>query len=571
MTEGRAGVYGRRLLPLVLYAVLAVGLIWPAALHPVAAVPGAPRTDLWDSLWSFWYFARRLDLLSGSLPTDVGGILNHPTGGQLWVADPVNALLAAPLLPWLGPAASWTLLVHLHLTLTGWFGHHLGEAVSGGRPGAGWVSGVALAASPVVLAQIHNGASEAVAGEWVILAAWTLWRLGQAPGWARAAQAGGALGLATVAHWYGGLEAWVLWAVFAIGAVGSALRRGSTSRGRVGRILAVWAVAALIGLALAAPAAMKARAVSTAADNVVGIKGARELMTLRRSIGPADPRGFLHPGAFRSPDFSEISRYQEQYVHCSYLGWVLLAAAVAGTLRARSQTRSPGGATVWWIAAVLGLILAMGPVLVQDGGPVILPGRLAIPLPYLLVERLPGFSGLSLLYRLTWLAVVCLAALAARGLQGRAAWAVAALLLVETRLWSPAADLPGHTDATLPLALQVLAEAPDGAVMNFPVVGGRAYLYEQTVHGKPLAGTLNFPNNAASMRIWKVALQHAGGPPEALVVAVRARAQAEGVRYLVHHMDPTAVPDAHDAAVAALVHAFPPMVHEDGLTVLAFY
>lgn len=532
--------------PLV-YLLLAVGLTWPAAIRPVAAVPGSPRGDLWDGLWSFWAFADRVG--GGRSPFRVDGLLNHPDGGSIWFADPLGALLLLPLVPLVGVAAAWTVAVLAHLVFLGLVGHALGDAVGQGRPGAGWVAGVLLAASPMMLSQIHNGATEAVGGGWLVLAALRLHRLRESPSAPNAAWAGLALGLAGVAHWYAAVGGALLLALF----VGASVRSVATAR--------AWALAAALALVAVAPAGLAAAAVTRAEDGVVGIKSARELATVRRTIGPADPVGYLHPGDYRSPDFRELARYDEDYVHCHYLGWVGLLAAL-GALRRRE------GTGVWWAALGVGAVLAMGPVLARGGAPVILPGRLAIPLPYLLLEPLPGFRDLSLVYRLAWLAVVALAALAARGAGGRFAplWAVA--LVVETRLWSPAAGLPAHADARPAAPLLVLAEAPPGAVMNFPVVGGRAYLYEQTVHRHPLAASLNFPNNAAARRVWAAAMDRLDAPPDVLRAAVVAAARREGVRYLVIHDDPLARPDTHDAAARALAGVLPVLAEGDGMRVL---
>lgn len=546
------------------YLALAVGLTWPAAIHPVAAVPGGPRTDLWEGLWSLWFVARRL--VEGGPFTRVDGLLDHPDGGSLWVADPVNALLGAPLVLAVGPAAAWSVLVIAHLTFAGLAAHALGEKV-GGRPGAGWIAGVAVAAAPMGLAAVHNGATEAVGGGWVVLAALAVWRLREAPTARAAVLTGLALGVASVAHFYGGVQVYLLWGVALLDA----------GRRRSGVVAFLGAGA--LGLALAGPVAAGAESVSRAPDSVVGIKSPRELATLRRTIGPADPRGFVMPGDFRSPDFSLLSRYQERYVHCTYLGWVLLVGGLVGLGR-REGGRHPAASTptarsgrwVFAVAGLAGLVLSMGPVLVADGAPVILPGRLGIPLPYFLLEGLPGFGSLSLLYRLAFLPVVVLAALAARGLSGRAAPLVVVALLAETLYVSPARALPEHVDGRAPAPLTALRDAPEeGAVMNWPVVGGRAYLYEQTTHGRPLAATLNFPSNGPARKVWKVAIDHAGDAPEALAAKVAGRARAEGIRWLVLHDDPSAEPDVHDAAARALAGAVPTLAEGEGLRVLKLY
>ncbi len=541
----------RRFLPVVAYLALAIALTWPAALHPIRDVPGADRTDLWDSLWSLWYFWVRVR--GGELPYRVDGLLDHPDGGVLWVADPLNAVLALPLLPLLGVAATWTVLVLGHLTFAGVAAHRLGEAVSPDRPWAGWVAGTLYASAPLLLAHVHNGASEAVGTGWMAWAALRLVRLEGAPTPRNAALAGLSLALATIAHWYAGVGIFLL--------AGLMLLR---ARSRP-RLLGMFGAIALAG-ALVVPVAVLTRSAASADGNVVGIKTDKEIATVRRTIGPADPVGFVRAGDYRSPDFRELSRYGEQYIHCHYLGWVGLLAAVAA-LRRRERTG------VWWVGGLLAALLACGPVLAQKGSPVILPGNLAVPLPYILVEGLPGFSSLSLLWRLSQVTVLAIAVLAGRAAGGRGVIAglVAVAALVETIAFSPMAGQRETTNATVAPAIVALRESPDGALMNFPVAGGRAFLYEQTFHRKPLTGGLNFPNNNASRRVWKEALDHANDAPEALAAAVTEKARQQGVRYLVVHLDPMARPDMHDTAVRALKGAFTPIAEGDGVRVYRFW
>ena len=47
----------------------------------------------------------------------------------------------------------------------------------------------------------------------------------------------------------------------------------------------------------------------------------------------------------------------------------------------------------------------------------------------------------------------------------------------------------------------MLRDAPDGAVGFYPLSGGRPYMTSQIWHGKPLATTLNFPANQASLQV----------------------------------------------------------------------
>ncbi len=535
----------RRLSPLAVYVALGLVLTWPAALHPVRAVPGAERTDLWDSLWSLWYVWLRIR--SGELPYRVDGLLEHPAGGVLWVADPVNAVLALPLVGVVGVAAAWTLLVIGHVAFAGIAAHRLGAAVSPHQPWAGWVAGVSYASAPMLLAHIHNGASEAVGTGWMAWAALRLLRLSETPTGRNAGVAALALALTTIAHWYAGVGVFLLACFFAF-----------SSRRNLKSFLPTIGLAVLIVL----PVAGLARHAATSEGNVVGIKTERELATVRRTIGPADPVGYLRPGDFRSPDFRELSRYGEAYIHCHYLGWVGIVAAL-GALRRRE------GTTIFWLAGVAAAVLACGPVLAQKGAAVVLPGSLAVPLPWFILEKLPGFASLSLTWRVAQLAVLALAVLAGRGVGGRRAVALVFVVasLAETLGISPMAGPQATTDGCVASPIAALAAEPEGALMNFPVAGGRAYLYEQTVHRKPLTGGLNFPNNSSSRKVWRAALEHATASPEALAAAVSARARGEGVRYLVVHLDPMARPDMHDTAVRALKGAFTPIAEAEGVRV----
>ena len=574
-----------------------MALTWPTALHPVKAVPGALRSDLWDGLWSLWFPLERLR--AGASLVDVAGLLNHPRGGALWIADPVNALLGLPLVAAFGPAAAWSVVSMLHVAFAGAAGHLFGAAVArtilrAEAPSrdaadldaaawrAGLVAGVAHASAPILMAHLHNGATEAVGTGWLALAGWACWRLAEAGGKRWILAAGALLGLCAVAHAYAGACGYLLAGVLLLagpfaarvraphdaatgGGEGSAPAAAPAAHGAAGtpggtmlsflRTRASLAAALVLGLGLAAGPLLAAQHYSTVEGNVVGIKDTRELATVRRSIGPADPVAFVMPGDYRSPDFRDLSRYGEQYVHTPYLGLLALGAAAWG-LRRR---------TTWPLAAagVLGAALACGPVLARFGAPVIFARHLAVPLPWFLVEDLPGFSGLSLLWRLGQLSALVVAVLAGVSLadarlRGRpVALAALPLLLLETRLVSPARDLPFHADATPPAALETLAEAPPGGVMTFPVSGGQRVLWEQTVHGKPLAASLNFPNNRASMQVWKTMLAQEHAAPDLFVRAVGAAARKEKVRYLVVHHDPWARPDMHDAAVRAVKGAFP--------------
>jgi len=524
------------------YFLLAVALTWPASLPGSGMVPGAERTDLYNSLWSMWFFQDAV--WNGDLPYATG-LLDHPRGGALLVADLPAAFWGSLLVPLLGLPASYTVLVLVRLALAGAAAHGLArEWLGPGR--AAWVAGVAFETAPVILSGVHNGTSEAFSAAPVALAAWAALRLVRGGGWGRVVTTGVALLLAGLASWYAAVAAFVF-----AGAILLASPGHQTWRRRL--------AALVLGLGLVLPLAAGFHAASTGKGNLVGIKHEAELAGVRRTTGAADPRGWLAVGDFRSPDFRTMSRYDEQFIHCHYLGWPVLVLGVAGLARRREGWQAVA------LAGGVGLVLAMGPVVSMGGTPWIVLGDRAVPLPYFLVERLPGFSSLSLLWRLAVGPALALALLSAAAVAGRRGAVPAALAAIgiDLLLLSPLGR-PGSAPGSIAPAVHALAGAPEGAVLNFPVVGGRAYLYEQTAHGKPLAGLLNFPNNAAGRQVWSALGDVEVNSPDAARALIGGRARAAGVRYLVVHPDPLARPDMHDGAVQNVRALYAPLPADAG-------
>jgi hypothetical protein len=332
---------------------------------------------------------------------------------------------------------------------------------------------------------------------------------------------------------------------------------------RWGRRLGARAAVLGFGVLAVAPFAALVSWAAKHPDNLVRIKGGRELAGLRRSTGAADIVGYFAAGDFRSPDFRVLSRYGEAFIHCHYIGYVLLVGAMMALSRPGARRQA-----FLWLGGAVGFVLSLGPVLVRGGQPLILWTDRVIPLPYFLVEWAPGFSSLSLIYRLAMAPALACALLAAAGFAGRRySPLVPALILLECALLSPLHGLPETTTAVLGAPFSVLHDAPEGAVMNFPVVGGRPYLYEQTVHEKPITDTINFPNNATSRRVWATMLESAARKPADFRATVGSVARREGVRYLVVHRDEEARPDMHDLAVRAVEGAFEPLAEDAAVQV----
>jgi len=481
---------------LLVYLASAVAITWPLVLSPGQVAVGGVRTDVWNSIWSYWFVAD--GLAQGHYPVATT-LLDHPEGGRLLVADPLNTLLAAPLTWWQGPAFAYGAMAILHLALGGFFADALGRRL-GGR---GWIAGIAYPWSAIVISHLHNGSSEATGVAWLPLA-------GLACAWAceaesprRSALAAAALAACAVGGgWYAGIDAFILAAAMALFLPG-------------GRRL--WP-AIVVGALLCAPVAMMHRELSAGAGGLIDIKTDEAMSRLRRTIGAADVRSAWLPGDARIPDFSRFEQNASDFVHTTYLGYALLLLAL---WKGRSRAL--------WVATVAAFVLAHGPVLVSEGGPVAFMGR-ALPLPYAIVEALPGFGALSLLYRLATLVPLGLGLLA-----DRAHPSLGALVVAETLLLSPVRALPGQVATDVPGPVAALAAEPEGAVISLPSSFARTRLFEQTAHQHPLTASINAGLNPAALAVLaalRKVEEHALTPEQAAEIA-----REKGVRYVIIHPD----------------------------------
>jgi hypothetical protein len=497
--EGRL-TRGAWFLRLLVYAGLAAALTWPLVLSPSTLVPGGQRTDVFNSLWGYWFVAN--GLAEGHFPVHTT-LLAWPTGGRLLVADPLNAILAAPITLAFGAPLAYSLSVLLHLALAGLFADATGRALGG----SGWIAGVAFMASPVVLSHLQNGSSEAAAVAWLPLATLAVVRATRSPlppaaVRLRVALAGVALALAAIGSgWYAGLGAFLFAGAFVV-------------TGSARRVLP----ALLLGALLLLPFAIAYQHLAAASDGLVDIKLPEVLHRLRRTVGAADPRSFFTPGDFRSPDFARLEQNASDLVHTVYLGGLLLLLALW-------KGRRPA----LWIGFGVSVILALGPVLVTGGGALHWHGR-AFPMPYAWLEALPGFSSLSLVYRIATLAPLCLGLLADRA----PSW-LAPLLVLESMLFSPARHLPDLTPVDAAPGLVALRDSGEGALISLPASFARTRLYEQTVHGHPLTASLNSGTTASGLRV--LAALRKVAKREAEWSEAEAIARESGVRFVVVRTD----------------------------------
>jgi hypothetical protein len=240
-------------------------------------------------------------------------------------------------------------------------------------------------------------------------------------------------------------------------------------------------------------------------------------------------------------------------MHVHYLGFISLGLGFWAWLRRRRHTGFliAGGAVC--------LVLSLGPVLMHAARPVLMSGELAVPLPYYLLEAQIGFQRIDATWNFSLGPVLCLSLLGglAVDLRGkRLALLAVALLMFEARVISPSSALPGTLSTVPEASILALKRAPPGAVINYPLLAARSYLAEQSVHGKPVAGTPTEVANPQAKRLWARMLAEAHSDPDTFHRAVSTTAERLGIRYLVIHTDPDAPPDIYTTMVRELEMLF---------------
>ena len=512
--------------------MLAVPLLF---FYPVVfggnSVMGAPVSDMSNGFWSLWHVSDAI--LSGSDPLCTS-LINAPNGGCLVPADWTGLVWMLPLSMVLEPIQAFNMTVYLQVVWTGVCMYLLHQAWYKERKSM-WirydtalVSAFLIQVSTVIRTGIHNGSTEVLSLGWVLLGllGWNQVLAGYSLAWLMILPVIGT-------SWYG-VAGFILIATVQWMHQRVALSKRSFCIGAM--VLSIWSVFTYWVLTL-----------SSGTGNLLRIKGSAEMDSVRRTIGAADPLTYFVPWSYMSPDFSEVSRFGEQFVHSSYIGWVILGTCLWCTRFALRHW------SIW--AALLGCILSLGPVLVVNAEPLLISG-LGIPLPYILLESLPFFDHLTLLYRLSWIPIVCLTGLAVHRWKSRC-YVFCAVAIAETLFVSPVRTLPICTDLSFVLQVRRIKDTPEGIVGLYPLTGGRPYMASQIWHEKPLATTLNFPANENSLSVLRTIRENESVEDDLFRSRVHEIAKRRGIRYWIVDADASVMPDEYHKGVHRLRDAFP--------------
>lgn len=453
------------------YAVLAGGVLGPAALSPGTRAVGIPSIDSMDTA-----VLRALTTdawLHGTAHTDR---IYFPVGIDPFALTPnvLDHLTALPLVATLAFPLADTLWWWGVLLANGLAAHILGHRL-GGDHRAGALAGVAFLTADALLreANLHHAPQAMLAWAPLLLALLLLPREAQTD--RTAAGAGLCLGLGALSYWYAGLFA-------ALGLLPLLVRQRPRHLAIGGAVVVVLCAPFLLpqligwdahpltsGAPLAPPRGVpESFSVLAEAEQFIAWHG-------------TDPLGFL-----RDVTTDTSSRLP-------------LALLVAAALGARAWAPRARWSLVW--LAGLGAVMVLGPVL-RFGPEVVVVAERAIPLPFAAFRALhPFLERLTWPERWGWLVPLGLVALAARAPRPAV---FAALILVENVVFS--GNLPLQHDDLRHATCWSRIPAGERAVVELPLDRGlrsaRAALHGRQ-HGRPVVNPVLLPPGMRSPEAWE--------------------------------------------------------------------
>ena len=393
------------LLPLVLYAFMAVGMTWPLVAHLSDSVIRSGGGDALQHLWHMWWVAYsvgerhqlpfRTDLLYFPLPS-IPLYLDS-------LAVPVG-LVAMPLIGLFGLIPAFNLIILVCVMLAGYCTYLLAAYLCGNRAAA-IVAGLIFANAPIGAQWVNLGQLDLV--PYFVLPLYLLLLLMALRGERRHVSVPAAafmLVVVSLISWYFGLYC----AIVSL-AVGLATLIGLRSR---------WKGVALRGGIIAGGAALPLLPVLLKTFDTPAILPSQPLRALLSNSAALSDFFVSGPRVLWSLD---AQRPDTDFHAWLFLGYVTLALALLGLVRAWRR------GWLWAVLALVFLEIALGPTLqisvppdgtsfadsLNNGLPT--PNRLLYALPFGNVGRLPITAVIMAMLMLALLAAYGLANLAATG------------------------------------------------------------------------------------------------------------------------------------------------------------
>lgn len=486
-----ATVAVRQLLPLALYFACAAAMTYPLVRDFDGALVGN-NFDAWQNLWNFWWTRIAVEQQQNPFQTP---LLYAPDGAPLYLhtLNLFDGLLSLPFQYVGNLIAAYNAVVLASFVLSAYFAYLLVAQVSGSRQ-AGFVGGIIYGFSAYQLDHLAYGQTNLLASEWLPAYCLCLLRATDTTGRRRTlfvVAAACTLFLLMLCDWQYVIFAILftfLWVVAVL-----AGRRDARVVLVAGAIGALWA---LLALPILIPTFNTLQSGITAyVTESYLVEHSADLLSL---IVPGSQQRWWRALTGRFAGLAAISAYARG----EYLGFVPLALAALGVIAGWRRAR------FWLVTALVGVVLALGPVLQIAGQRQFGAAGQVVPLPYRLLQGLPGFAIARVPTRYTLLAVLALAVLTGLGLVavGRRAGSrlgggsrllltgLLSVLLLGEQVVAPYPSMAVQVPA---FARYLVAQPGPGTVLVLPFSFEDPYaLYWQTIHGHPMiAGYLSRPVN----------------------------------------------------------------------------
>jgi hypothetical protein len=487
--------------PFALAMVLVLVIFVPNLPYFSTAAIGGADTDALKHVWTQWWVVHRL-LQDGAIPMQAT-LIHHPTGGPFFALDTVNALIGLPLRAFMGPVATYNVVLLLDLILAAWAAVMLSRHI-GADPWPSALVGVAWSACAWTLAfPLGSGVSETAMFFPIPLILLMALKMTGQRGWDAPIAFALLFALQGLGCWSHGITTGVIIAMgLGFWLVQRPWNWTRETRYRLDRqVVLRWAVAIVLLLLLMLPAYL---AISGTVHDVDAVK--TRYLSLFPS-NPISPLAVPEANAFTIADFFLPGAWglrvsdagPERLMYSGYLGWLSIALGVFAWRKGQRSDR-----IIAWGTLLL-LVLALGPRVFLDQGRSI--G--GVPNPFYLgfYYGFPLFNTtIHSVDRLVIGAQLGVALLAARGLTialksrvsggRRLAFAAAVGVLLEAMVASPAPwPVPMVMATPHPSAVAIGAIPGTGAVLDLPFLTdpdprqarfvGDIFL-QQTTHRRPI-------------------------------------------------------------------------------------
>lgn len=444
-----------------LYLLLALAFTWPVLSTATTAIIGDGK-DGWQDTWEIWWMNRAMS--TGVMPYHFA-TLYAPDGvtNFLHSLNPVEIWLALPAFWASGAILAFNVACWTALVLTAFGGYLLARDLTGSRA-SGFVGGLAIGFAPHQFGQLLSH-MDVAAIQFFVLGVWTFYRSLSSEGrrsvvWALWSAA--CVTAAVLSHPYTWISLIIVMAILAIGWPAFGSRR------QWWRSLTKFALAIAVGLLVASPLLL-AMARTASGPNAPGQGESTPSEVLTYS---ADLVAFAIPSPF-SPLWGAAASDALRPLKGTLVekvvfpGYIVLALALIGAVARATRRR----ATLWWIIALAGFALSLGPSL-QIGG-----RDTAIPLPAAIFYALPGSSILRVPARFDIITMLGLGMCAALGVSAllharpatfrvrRAGYALVVLLLGIELLPAPYRTSAFNVN---PWYFSLAGQAQSGAVLEVP-------------------------------------------------------------------------------------------------------